>query len=161
MTDKHLCDPEGFWRHCEVIEMLFKMGVDPHTRHHINSAIRQASNKVHNGNTQNRRRGAHYMSNEAAMQIRASQPQNLVVDHVVPVKVITNEIFDLKDKDKTQKNIGNLIRDWTILAVITHEQHEKLRTDKLYDRMPDDWEKTGDKLARYRKLGIVLKDNEF
>jgi hypothetical protein len=34
---------EGFWRHCEVAEVLFALGADPHTNHHISEAIRPRS----------------------------------------------------------------------------------------------------------------------
>ena len=159
MKDKNLYDSEGFWRHCEVVEKLIQLGVDPHTRHHINQGIREASNKVHNGTTSDTKKGAHYMSEEAGTLIRAGQCEELVIDHVVPVSVITEMIFNLPKQ--TLDDIGSLIRDWTILAVVTRDQHEDLRRAKLYNRMPVGWNKNDGKLARYDHIGIRLVENEY
>jgi hypothetical protein len=41
-----ISDEQGFWRHCEVAEVLLRMGIDPHTTHHIREAIREASKKL-------------------------------------------------------------------------------------------------------------------
>jgi hypothetical protein len=62
---RSITDKKGFWRHCEVAEMLFLMGTDPHTNHHIRSAIREASYKVGPVRTKDRRRLADHMSEAA------------------------------------------------------------------------------------------------
>ena len=154
-----ILDEEGFRQHCKVAELIFKeLGTDPHTNHHIRSAIREASYKVRSVPGTERKSGAQYMSEEAESKMLSGQYSELIADHAVPISVVTKMIYELPSRDRN--SIGEIIREWSILAVITKEEHEKLRIAKLYHRMPPNWDRQN-KIARYELIGIRLKKNRY
>lgn len=159
MSVKKLYDEPGFWRHCKVVEVLFALGSDPHTNHHIRGAIRAASEKVHNGKTKDTKTGAHYMSVAAGRQMRSKACNDLVVEHIVPVSVIRDMVFALPTPSELV--VGELIRRWTLLSIITKAEHELLREAKLYHRMPPGWSQRDCEFARYEQVGIDLIRNEY
>jgi hypothetical protein len=83
---------------------------------------------------------------------------NLVTDHIVPISVITDEIYKLRRRTKSQ--IGLVILQRLSLAIITPEEHDKLRCAGLYDRMPGNWDRKNI-FARYDQVGIFLKNNRY
>ena len=157
--EQGLWDEEGFWRHCQVAEVLFRaMGTDPHTNHHIRSAIREASYKVGNVRDKDRKRRAQYMSEAAEAQILNGDCTDLVVDHLVPVSEITKMVYQLTERSRSQ--IGAVIRQWSTFAVVTRGEHERLRREKLYHTMPKDWDREN-RFARYDRVRIRLKQNRY
>jgi hypothetical protein len=137
--------------------VLFALGADPHTNHHISEAIRQASEKVGRVRTNDTKRLADYMS-EAAEAETMNGRFALTVEHIVPISFITEQVYKLRRPSKSQ--IGSVILKWSILALITRREHETLRRAKLYDKMPDNWDRRN-KFARYNEVGISLKKNRY
>jgi len=158
--DNHsIWDEEGFWRHCEVAALIFReLGKDPHTNHHIRAAIREASYKVRSVPGREGKSGAKWMSKDAESKMISGDCSALIADHVVPISVITEMIYKAESHDK--KSIGEIVREWSIFAVITKQEHEKLRLSKLYHRMPPEWNHNN-KFARYEAVGIELKKNTY
>ena len=112
-TTSTISDEKGFWRHCEVAEMLFRMGVDPHTTHHIREAIREASKKLGRVRTKDKRRRAEYVSEAAEIELLNGRNKNLDEDHIVPISVIKKQILKLNRPNKSQ--IASIIRRWSSL----------------------------------------------
>ena len=74
--------PRDFWRHCEVAEVLFALGADPDTNHHIREAIREASEKVGQICTNDTKHLAEYMSEAAEAEMLNGRFANLTVEHI-------------------------------------------------------------------------------
>ena len=141
----------GFIAHCGVAALLLqKLEINPHTKHHVRSAIRQASLKV----TPYRGSGkalATHVSELAALQIQRGEKQGLVLEHAVPISHI-NEIV-LREKLIETGDIARVVRQWTLLSIITQAEHQCLSDRGLAKIMPKNWDGE-DKLARYSECGI-------
>jgi hypothetical protein len=144
---------EGFWWHCEVAALIInELGINPHTKHHIRAAIREASNKVtdQKGGGKNI---APLISKSVHSRILQNQTMGFVLEHSVPVSYLNQLVLNLSVV--TKEKVGNIIHKWTTLSVITEEEHQKLSALKLSKTMPTDWDGVN-KLARYEKAGIEL-----
>src|SRR5438094_6279176 len=102
LEEQPLWDEQGFWCHCEVAEVVFEMGTDPHTNKHIRNAIGEASYKVGNVRGKDPKTRAHYMSEAAEAQMLKGDCMNLEVDHAVPVSVITEMVYQLTERSRCQ-----------------------------------------------------------
>jgi len=149
----NVIDSKGFLSHCEVAALIIaNLPINPHTKHHIRGAIREASLKV----TNNKGRGttASYISVSARETIDGlATPDGLVLEHVVPVSLINEKVLSLEKPTKFQ--VAEVVYEWTVLATVTREQHQLLRARGLNDRMPSGWDGV-DKFARYKTCSIQL-----
>jgi len=151
-------DLEGFIQHCKVAELVMShMKVNPHTKHHIRTAVRQATLKV----TKNPGTGkdkASLMSDSAFKQMEQGNKDGLVLEHAVPVSVINGLVLALKSVDHGK--ICNIVHEWTVLSVITKSEHDLLSKLGLSKKMPDDWD-GADRFARYKKAGITCQQSRY
>ena len=153
-----LIDEEGFIGHCKVAALIMgNMEINPHTKHHIRGAVREASNKLTTIKGSGKDK-AHYMSKNVQKQLNAGKLDGLVLEHGVPVSFMNDHV--LKLKNKTHEEIAKIIRKWTVLSVITKKEHDKLKDEGLYKKMPDDWDGIN-KFARYEKVKIQLVKNRY
>ena len=154
LTKETVHDPEGLVEHCKVAALILeKMARNPHTKHHIRSAVREATLKV----TQNKGSGknkASLVSVAALKQIRQGDRTNLVLEHVVPVSQINKLVLALPGA--SFENICEVVCNWTILSVITKSEHQTLSKFGLGKEMPDNLDESN-KFARYEKAGITLE----
>lgn len=150
-------NPDGFLEHCRVAALIIgMMPINPHTKHHIRGAIREATLKVTKRKGGGKKSAA-YMSKEALLVYKNEgyKTGKLVLEHSVPVSVLNSWILELKYP--TYLDIANIVYQWTELALITKEEHNRLSEISLAMRMPDDWDNL-DKFARYKKADIELVD---
>jgi hypothetical protein len=158
--DKHLqiVDEFGLEQHCKVAALILKdMEINPHTKHHIRSALREASLKVTPNKGTNKDK-ATLMSEKSLKQMKTGDKKELYLEHIVPVSVI-NECV-LKLNNPTWKQISEIIIEWTILAIITKDENKVLRDQKLSKTMPHTWDGV-DKLARYKCAKIKLIPSQY
>lgn len=126
--DKELFnDPEGFEQHCKVAALIIReMGINPHTKHHIRTAIREATHKV-TDKKGSRKATAHFISESARQQMENGNKDNLVLEHVIPVSYINELVLKLaKTRPLSEQDIANIVLDWTCLALITEEEDSRL-----------------------------------
>lgn len=95
----------------------------------------------------------HYCSKDAAHILKQPNPQDLVRKHVVPVSVINGFIY--QPTNPTESSIEEIIRESSVLAIITKGEDQALSNAHLRKRMPRGWDGC-DKLARYKMCGIEL-----
>jgi len=153
-----LIEKNGFIGHCKVAALIMgNMEINPHTKHHIRGAVREASNKLTTSKGSGKDK-AHYMSKNIQKQLNAGKLDGLVLEHGVPVSFMNDRV--LKLKNKTHEEIAKIIRKWTVLSVITKKEHDKLKDKGLYKKMPDDWDGIN-KFARYEKVKIELVKNRY
>jgi len=151
---------EALLGHCEVAALLIKLGCNPHTKHHIRNAVREATYAVaraHGISGNDKKKKAKYMSLEAEKCMKNGNFHDLVVDHVVPVSVINQKVLDEK-KPCTMK-IRQIVEEWTLLAIITKPEHDRLREKGLYHKMPEGHDE--EKMARYDYVGIEVKKSAY
>lgn len=120
-------DPEGFDEHCEVAALIIReMGISPHTKHHIRTAIREATHKV-TEKKGSRKATAHFMSQSARRQMEGGCKDDLMLEHVVPVSHINQLVLSLAEtRPVTGEDIARIILDWTCLALITKDENSRL-----------------------------------
>lgn len=152
--------PEYFLKHCEIVVLLVTRSDKGHpsVKHHIRSAIREASNHVGFA-PGDAKHSARYMSLAAMKAMQDGNSEGLIAEHVVPVSVITEMIMNLESP--TTKKIADLLMEYTIRAVITEEEDGRLKKSKLGKAMPEPV--VCDKFARYKAIDpkIELIDNQF
>lgn len=146
-------DQDGLVWHCRVAALLLReLPQNPHTKHHVRGAIREASVAI-KGKHRRLPEGVEFFSANARDQLARGKKLGLVREHVVPVSVINKKVVELHQP--TEESIIDVVRSWTILAAITQAEHDLLRQRGLHDKMPNSWCGT-DKLARYKEVGIEL-----
>lgn len=157
-TEK-LSDREGFWAHCAVANLLLShCDINPHTKHHIRGAVREASKKV----TPIAGKGkdiAPTISAKAYEQIKRGHLTGLVLEHAVPISFMNALVLEQKGCSTTE-SIAQIILEWTALSVITLGEHDKLANLKLSKTMPEGWDRK-DKYARYLMAGIEVLDISY
>jgi len=170
-----IIDKKGFDEHCKVAVLIMAtMEINPHTKHHIRGAVREASNKLTTVKGSGKDK-AEFMSENVQRQLEAGEPNGLVLEHGVPVSVMNSFVLELSEKtdlknktheeraniiEKWHKEIAGIIEEWTVLSVITKKEHDTLRKEGLNQKMPDKWDGIN-KLARYhhKKVKIELVKN--
>lgn len=159
MIQNRVWDIEGFQRHCQVAALVWReFGLDPHTRHHISDAIREASNKVSTVRGSDDKARAPYMSVAAGQQMESGDFASLKFDHAVPIGFINEKVLALSEP--SAESIQAIVLEWTLLSVITEEEHERLAQAGLAEKMPDDWDRKNLE-ARYSAVGIKLVANRY
>lgn len=151
-------DEEGVKGHCEVIfTLISQLGINPHTKHHIRAAVREASNKITPRKGQSLKERAHYMSTEAYEKMKNRLFSNLIADHMVPISVVNEKI--LKLDSYSIESIKEIIQRYAGICVITKEENKTLGDKyKLNQRMPKDWDGINIS-ARYKIAGIKYVEN--
>lgn len=158
MMMRKFTNHEGFIEHCKVAALIInEMGINPHTKHHIRGAIREASNKVtfEKGSGKDK---AHFMSEGALSHMKSGNTDNLVLEHGVPISIMND--FVLRLDNVTYTDIADIVKKYTVLAVITEEEDSRLSENKLTKTMPKGWDNM-DKFARYDAVGIKLVGNQY
>lgn len=142
-------DPCGFLWHCSVASLiLLNLEVNAHTKHHVRGCVREASLKVTKQPGKGKEK-AEWVSKSALSQLEAGNKDQLVLEHAVPVSYINDLV--LKLNNKSPENIAEVIYKWTVLCVITVEEHNNLLKNGLGKAMPKNWnESESDKFARYK-----------
>lgn len=149
---------DGLRNHCNVAAVIIReIGINTHTRFHIRSAIREATLKVTPNPGTAKHSRAKLMSIDAKLKETESGMSGLVLEHAVPVSVICSKVLDLGTP--SWEEIASVVREWTLLTIITQEEHDLLKAKGLHSKMPREWNRT-DKLARYSACGISVVDNE-
>ena len=155
---EEVIDPTGLREHCKVAALILeKMDLNPHTKHHIRSAIREASLKIttNKGSSKDK---ATMMSTSALEQMTSGDKSNLILEHVVPVSEINKRVLSLESPN-TDK-IQEIVVEWSILCVITEAEDRLLKDKKITKSMPNDWDGI-DKYARYKKAGIDFVQSKY
>ncbi|MDZ7697724.1 MAG: hypothetical protein U5R49_12655 [Deltaproteobacteria bacterium] len=154
----------GLKEHCEVACLILnKLGKNPHTNHHVRGTIREASSKVAGQPGGNIKEKAHFMSASARQQMYEGNCKGLIGEHVVPVSIMVTKVNDLYERQGNRielTQIIDIVKKWSILAVITTKEDIKIKARKLYHKMPPDWDGCN-KYARYDAAGIKLVPNEY
>ena len=147
--------PDGFLGHCKVAALIInELGLNPHTKHHIRGAVREATLKVTKCKGTNKFSIATYASILALEKRTNGCLDDLVLEHAVPVSLINEKVLGLSKP--TELDIANIIYEWTVLTVITKQEHEALKNKGLPNRMPANWDNT-DKFARYKFCDIEFR----
>jgi len=105
---------------------------------------------------QNKKLGLHGQSQKKNMpRSKAAEKadlKNCDVEHVVPQMVIVNILMDRPDL--TKRKVGNILKKYFYVMLVTKEEHERLNSSGLRSKMPEDWDGK-DVWARYRQVGII------
>ncbi|QNP59636.1 hypothetical protein [Paenacidovorax monticola] len=116
---------DGLIWHCRVAALLLqKLPRNPHTKHHVRGAIREASVSIR-GKHRRLPEGVEFFSATARDMLARGEISGLVREHVVPVSIINEKVIALVKP--TEKDIIEIVRNWTIMAAITQEEHDLLR----------------------------------
>jgi hypothetical protein len=144
--------PDGFLGHCKVAALIInELPLNPHTKHHIRSAVREASLKVTKFKGTNKFSRATHASILALDKRSNKSSEDLILEHAVPVSLINEKVLELTKP--TELDIANIIYEWTVLTVITKQEHDVLKNKGLPNRMPLNWDNI-DKFARYKFCDI-------
>lgn len=82
--------------------------------------------------------------------------REIVYDHAVPFRYLQQALLDLSVVSET--SIKDVLSRFSAVAIITTEEERLLRSAKLGNHMPADWDGV-DELARYKAVGIALIEN--
>lgn len=148
-----LVNQEAFLWHCEVAALIIGcLPINPHTKHHIRGAIREASLKVTKNKGTGIKRASH-VSILAQEKLETMASRGLILEHAIPISLINDKILAISKP--TKFDIAEIVYEWTILAVITKKEHEMLRINGFNDKMPTNWDGV-DKFARYEACKIQV-----
>lgn len=158
MKLEELRDANGFVAHCEVLLTLLKMKRNefnsPAIKHHIRSAIREASKHV----TKSPQKKAQYISKRARiLRSKATKQKplakgSIIFEHVVPISVLNDAI--LKMKNPTCKSIRTFLLKYSVTAYITNDENSRLKNLGLSEDMPKG-ASISNTFARYDKAKIT------
>jgi len=118
---------KGFEEHCKVAALIIReMGVNSHTKHHIRTAIREATHKL-TDKKGCRKSTAHFISESARQQMENGNKEKLVLEHVIPISYINELVLNLANtRQLTWQDVASIVLDWTCLALITEEEDGRL-----------------------------------
>lgn len=147
---------QGVQNLCEVASMILKnMPVNAATTFAVRTVIREAVNKSnpdYKGN--NNKRNVRFVSDAARPFLTIQGPT--VSEHIIPISVLLNsKIYAASNPITETVALIGLVRQYSNMALITHEEDARLRQAKLQSKMPDDWDGV-DVFARYKAVGIVV-----
>ena len=93
----------------------------------------------------------HFISKNALNAINSKSDTQLVKDHAVPVKIISEMLKQIICP--SEASIEKLLQDFYRLGVLTHEEDKTLNQLNLKSNMPNDWD--GENVfARYEEANI-------
>ena len=152
---------ENLKEHCEVAALILRtLPSTSNTRDHVKAAIRKASNQVSSVRGGNNHIKAFYMSSAAEAQMLLGKFDNLIGEHLVPVKVLVTKILSLPPQTIEWKDVREVVVQFSKMALITKAEDEILSSAGLLANMPIGWDGS-DLLARYTAVGIDLKVNQY
>jgi hypothetical protein len=99
---------------------------------------------------------AHAVSNRPDyLRLRSADDKaiRLMVDHAVPLRVITEMLFR-PQFELTRENVLRHLKRWYRLGVITSAEDALINSMGLRSKMPDQWDEQ-DCFARYRAVGVL------
>ena len=147
--------------HCEVAALILRtLPSTSNTRHHVKAAIRQASHQVSSVRGGNNHVKAAHMSTAAYAQMQLGQFDQLIAEHMVPVKVVVDKVLTLPIDRITWAEIRDMVVKFSRMALITEKEDDSLTMAGLAACMPANWDGM-DLYARYNIVGIELKVNEY
>jgi len=151
---------EYFTKQCEVLEYLLLRSDSEHSA--IKTVIRCAAREACNFATElpgyDNKLGAKIISKKAFEQLSKGNKSELIGEHVVPISIVLTKLNNIKDISVT--SISDLVKMYSTKAVITKEEDERLKDNKLQKNMPDDW--CGkDIMSRYKYVNIEVKDMTY
>lgn len=150
---------DGLITHCNVAALIIReIGIDAHTRFHVRSAIREATLKVTPNPGTAKHSRARLISIDARSKKIESGMSGLVLEHAVPVSVICSKVLEIDTP--SWEDIASVVCEWTLLTIITQDEHDFLKSRGLHSRLPKGWNST-EKLARYIECGISVVENEL
>lgn len=148
----------GLEEHCKAAALILnKMEINPHTKFIIRTAIREASLKVTSRRGVGKQKASH-MSAAAVKRMEQGLKDDLFLEHVFPVSKINEMVLGLPRP--TWQGIKDIVVEWSVLAVITKEENNRLKELGLSKSMPAGWDGK-DKYARYIVAGIDLVPSKY
>ena len=156
---KKIHNREYFEKHCEIVALLANRAdkEDPAVKHHIRSAVREASNHVSYVLGKGKKT-AEFMSEAAHELMKNGDFSEITHEHVVPVSFINKKVMALPIIDT--KSVAELIAKYAIRAVIAKAENDKLRLCYLTKDMPEDYIE-GDVFSRYTTAKITALPNLY
>ena len=97
----------------------------------------------------------HFISKNALNAINSKSDMQLVKDHAVPVKIISEMLKQVNCP--SEASIEKLLLNFYRLGVLTHEEDKTLNQLNLKSAMPNDWDGKN-VFARYEKANIRKSD---
>jgi hypothetical protein len=146
-----------FVAHCDVLLVLLKIDRTELNisalKHHIRSAIREASQHV----TKLPNRKVQYISVKALnLQSQAKSKHELkgliIYEHVIPISVLNDHIFNMENP--TCDSIQEFLLEFSVTAYIASCENIRLKENKLNEKMPKGTTIFSNKFARYDMVGI-------
>lgn len=144
------------------LELERRNGRPQHLRHFIDCFFCYENGYVNKSGTAdwNNLIWREYVSVHAA---KLSDRKDVVKEHVVPIRLITKELVDLKPATNTA--IKATLNRLTIFATITKREDSVLRSLGLSSKMPVEYYQENhplynDPFARYKVAGIEIRRNE-
>lgn len=142
---------------CEVARhILNTMPVNAATKFAVRTVLREAVNKSnpeYRGN--NNRKNCRHAS-ASAVALLGDAGAALVSDHAIPVSLLLQEVHGRPGI--TLEELVGLVAKYSVMALITRAEDDRLAQAGLKKKMPGDWDGQ-DALARYKHAGIELGPN--
>jgi hypothetical protein len=156
---KKIHNQSYFEKHCEIVALLANRADKEHpaVKHHIRSAVREASNHV-SYSPGSGKKSAEYMSETAHELMKNGDFLKLIHEHVVPVSVLCEKVMTLPNIGT--ESVAELIAKYTVRAVITKEDDDKLKQCGLNKGMPNN-SIDGDVFSRYTTAKIAFLTNQY
>jgi len=152
----NISNQEGIRNLCAIASKILKeCDVNAATKFAVRTVLREAVNKScprYRGN--NNKLNVKYVSVKANLEIKRKSGRKLVADHVVPLSLLFQDIYDKKVMETNELII--ICKDYSDMCLITKQEDINLTNLKLKQKMPVDWDKK-DKLARYKAAEILFK----
>lgn len=97
----------------------------------------------------------HFISKDALNAINSRSDTQLIKDHAMPVKVISELLK--QDDCPSEESVEKLLLNFYKLGVLTQEEDKVLNQLSLKSAMPNDWDGIN-VFARYEEAGIQKAD---
>ena len=162
-------DIEAAYDNLRFIQMGIKLQNKSHLRHFVDCAYCELLGYVRSSGRVDWRQliGCDYVSPGYVKLLESGvklTPKNHIrIEHVVPMKVISKKLLELKDP--SVEDIGKFLLDNVVFAAISKEEDMMLNSNGLNSKMPDEYydpshELYDNPLARYIKAGIEIYKNK-
>ncbi|WP_037499268.1 hypothetical protein [Sphingomonas jaspsi] len=101
-------------------------------------------------------RRAHFISTMAARTLAGLERKRLVKDHVIPVAVLRDLLFE--QQPRSIEEVRLMMQKHYRIGILAIEEDESLSRSGLRSKMPGGWMITDSPFARYESAGIVAQD---
>lgn len=139
---------------CVAVHLKETMPVNAATKFAIRTVLREAINKSkknYKGNVN--RLNCSFISPAAKHELSENPKAKLIAEHILPVSLALREFESLEPL--TVDAVVEMVANYSLTALITHEEDQKLREAQLVKSMPENWD--GKNIfARYQATGIDL-----